>query len=86
MTQFADKAALQTRQKTGVRSYGRAAEKGGEARWSPHRLRHTFATEVRKSFGLEAVQVCLGHSKADTTQIYPERDFAKAAAVARQIG
>ena len=54
--------------------------------WSPHRLRHTFATEVRKSFGLEAVQVCLGHSQAAVSEIYAERDFAKAANVARQIG
>lgn len=71
-------------------SYGRAirraAEKAGVGQWSPHRLRHTFATEVRKSFGLEAVQVCLGHSKATVSEIYAERDFAKAANVARQIG
>lgn len=71
-------------------SYGRAirraAEKAGVGTWSPHRLRHTFATEVRKSFGLEAVQVCLGHAAAQVSEIYAERDFAKAAAVARQIG
>jgi integrase len=71
-------------------SYGRAirraAVKAGVGTWSPHRLRHTFATEVRKSFGLEAVQVCLGHSQAAVSEIYAERDFAKAAAVARQIG
>jgi integrase len=64
----------------------RAAVKAGVDPWSPHRIRHTFATEVRKSFGLEAVQVALGHSKANTTEIYAERDFAKAANVARQIG
>jgi integrase len=68
------------------RAVRRAAVKAGVGTWSPHRLRHTFATEVRKSFGLEAVQVCLGHSKANTSEIYAERDFAKAADVARQIG
>ncbi len=31
-------------------------------RWSPHRLRHSAATEIRRRFGLEAAQVCLGHS------------------------
>jgi integrase len=71
-------------------SYGRAvrraAEKAGVAPWSPHRLRHSFATEVRKSFGLEAVQVCLGHSRASTSEIYAQRDFTKAAGVAREIG
>jgi integrase len=73
-----------------TRSYGRAirraAVKAGVGTWSPHRLRHSFATEVRKQFGLEAVQVCLGHSKANTSEIYAQRDFAKAAHVARQIG
>jgi integrase len=68
------------------RAICRAAEKAGVETWSPHRLRHTFATEVRKSFGLEAVQVCLGHSQAAVSEIYAERDFAKAANVARQIG
>jgi integrase len=69
-----------------ARAVRRAAQVAGVGTWSPNRLRHTFATEVRKSFGLEAVQVCLGHSKADTTQIYAERDLLKAANVARQIG
>ncbi len=71
-------------------TYGRAIRRAALAAevdaWAPHQLRHTFATEVRKQFGLEAVQVCLGHSKADVTQVYAERDFAKAAHVARQIG
>jgi integrase len=71
-------------------SYGRAIKRAAEVAdvdsWSPHRLRHSFATEVRKSHGLEAVQVCLGHSKADVTQVYAQRDFTLAAQVARQIG
>ncbi len=71
-------------------SYGRvvrrAAEKAGVETWSPRRLRHTFATEVRKTFGLEAVQVCLGHSQAAVSEIYAERDFAKAASIAQEIG
>jgi integrase len=69
-----------------ARAVRRAAVSAGVGTWSPHRLRHTFATEVRKSFGLEAVQVCLGHSQAAVTEIYAERDFAKAARVAREIG
>ena len=55
-------------------------------RWSPNRLRHTAATEIRRRFGLEAAQVVLGHSMADVTQIYTERDLAKAAAVIREVG
>lgn len=54
--------------------------------WHPNQLRHSFATRVRKAHGLEAAQVLLGHSRADVTQVYAERDEAKAAAVAAQIG
>src|SRR5262249_9664879 len=35
--------------------------------WSPNQVRHTYATEVRKRFGLEAAQVALGHAHADVT-------------------
>jgi integrase len=55
-------------------------------RWSPNQLRHAAATEVRRAFGLEAAQVVLGHSGADVTQIYAERDLAKGVEVARRIG
>jgi len=55
-------------------------------RWSPNRLRHTAATEIRKRFGLEAAQVTLGHAAADITQVYAERDLTKAAAVMREVG
>lgn len=55
-------------------------------RWSPNQLRHTAATEIRRRFGLEAAQIVLGHSKADVTQVYAERDIAKGIEVARQIG
>jgi len=57
-----------------------------EHHWTPNQLRHSAATEIRKRFGLEAAQVCLGHSKADVTQVYAERDYTLAATVARQIG
>ena len=57
-----------------------------EHRWSPNRLRHTAATEIRKRFGLESAQVVLGHAKPNTTLIYAERDLAKAAAVIAEVG
>jgi integrase len=57
-----------------------------EHRWSPNQLRHAAATEIRRQFGLEAAQVILGHSSANVTQIYAERDLAKAMDVARQVG
>ena len=54
--------------------------------WAPNQLRHTHGTEVRKRFGLEAAQVALGHSSADVTQVYAERDLALAVRVAAEIG
>jgi integrase len=54
--------------------------------WHPNQLRHTFATKVREQYGLEAVQVLLGHERADVTQIYAERNTALAAAVAAKVG
>ncbi|MBA3485154.1 MAG: tyrosine-type recombinase/integrase, partial [Pirellulales bacterium] len=55
-------------------------------RWAPNQLRHSFATRVRKAFGLEAAQVALGHSSAAVTQVYAERDMAKGVQVAKAIG
>lgn len=55
-------------------------------RWHPNRLRHTFATRVRKGHGLEAAQVLLGHSRADVTQIYAERNEQLASAIAAEVG
>jgi integrase len=54
--------------------------------WSPNRLRHTAATEIRRRFGVEAAQVTLGHAKADVTQVYAERDMALAARVMQEVG
>ena len=54
--------------------------------WHPHQLRHAVGTEVRRRYGLEAAQVVLGHSKADVTEIYAERDLDLAKQVAREMG
>ena len=54
--------------------------------WSPNRLRHSAATEIRSEFGIEGAQVILGHSSADVTQVYAERDRRLAADIARKLG
>lgn len=54
--------------------------------WAPNQIRHTFATEVRKQFGSEAAQILLGHSKLSTTEIYAERDLARASAIVAKMG
>ena len=45
-----------------------------------------MATEVRKTFGLEAAQVVAGHANADITQVYAERDLDKAAKAIAAVG
>ena len=64
----------------------RACAKAGVEQWSPNQLRHTAGTDIRQKYGLEAAQVILGHAAADVTQVYAERDMAKAAAVMLEIG
>ena len=54
--------------------------------WTPLQVRHAKATEVRHKFGLEGAQVTLGHSKADVTQTYAERDLELAKRIAKEIG
>jgi integrase len=54
--------------------------------WCPNQLRHNFATLARRQYGLEAAQVALGHSRADVTQIYAERDLSLALKVAAEVG
>ena len=74
------KSRLTAKQESALKAWH--AEHG----WSPNQLRHTAATEIRSKFGLEAAQVTLGHSNANVTQIYAERDLAKAAEIMRQVG
>ena len=64
----------------------RACEKAKVAHWHPSQLRHSFATMARKEHGLEAAQVLLGHSRADVTQVYAERNLDLAVNVAAKIG
>jgi integrase len=61
-----------------ARAIATACEDHGIQHWHPHQLRHTHATEVRRLFGLEAAQVALGHSRANVTQVYAERDLGLA--------
>ena len=73
-----------------VGSYRRAIERAcllaNVPLWTPHRLRHSAGTHVRKEFGVEAAQLMLGHARADVTQVYAERNHARALEVAAKIG
>jgi integrase len=64
----------------------RACKKAKVPHWHPNQLRHTVATEVRSKYGLEGSQVVLGHSTANITQVYAERDFEFAKQIMKEIG
>jgi len=57
-----------------------------EHRFHPHQLRHNAATYLAKTFGIEAAQTVLGHATLTVTQVYAERDYAKAAEIMKQVG
>lgn len=72
-------------------SYGRAVARAcataGVPHWHPHQLRHNYATEVRKRYGLEAARILLGHCSALVTEaVYAERDQQAAMRIAAEIG
>jgi integrase len=55
--------------------------------WTANRLRHSFATQVRRDHGVDLAGALLGHASASTvTAVYAERDMQQAAAVALRIG
>lgn len=64
----------------------RACQKAGVPEWSPLQLRHTAATVIRAKYGIEAAQLILGHARADVTQVYAERDLARARTIMAEIG
>jgi integrase len=53
--------------------------------WAPNQLRHSIATQLRGTNGIEAAQLFLGHSKPDTTLIYAERSIDALSEIARQL-
>ena len=69
-----------------TRSIARACRKAKVPVWSPNRLRHNAATELRKRFGLEGTRTVLGHTNADMTEVYAELDFAAARKIMANVG
>lgn len=69
------------------RAIRRACDLAGIPRWHPHQLRHNYATEIRKRYGLEAARVLLGHCSALVTEaVYAERDHQAAMRIAAEVG
>jgi integrase len=69
-----------------ARAIARGCKKACVPHWAPNQLRHAAATEVRKRFGLEAVQPVLGHAHAKTSEIYAQSDAEAARRVMAEIG
>jgi integrase len=55
-------------------------------RWHPHRLRHNAATFLRRTYGLEAAQVILGHKTLSVTEIYAEKNVEAAKRIMAEVG
>jgi len=69
------------------RAIHRACDKAGVPRWSPNQLRHLASTKLRRQTGdLDAVRCVLGHSDADTSAIYAEKDLQAARTVMLKFG
>ena len=71
---------------TYCRAVKRGCKRAGVPIWTPNRLRHNRATEIRTVFGLEHAQAVLDHRSIDTTQIYAEKQEHLKQEVARKIG
>src|SRR5262249_49419716 len=54
--------------------------------WAPNQLRHNAATRLRKRYGIEIARIILGHATGFTTEIYAERDWAKAIEIVGLVG
>jgi integrase len=68
------------------RAIARACRVAGIKPFSPNRARHWAATRIRKAAGLESARTVLGHSDAETSAIYAERDMEEAREVMAMIG
>ena len=64
----------------------RACVELGISKFTAHWLRHTAATDIRESHGLDAVQAMHGHSSVDMSNHYAHLALEKAKTVARNCG
>lgn len=62
----------------------------GVEKMSPHKLRHTYGTDVTRVLGVRAAQVLLGHAQVTTTEryshVHANQAVAKAIEAARAAG
>jgi len=68
------------------RAVAEACKKAGVEAWSPGRLRHNAATNLRRVAGIDAARTVLGHAAMQVTEVYAERDEHTAREVISKIG
>ena len=73
-------ARLTPAEKTAIKSYRKLH------RWHPHQLRHSAATNLRKTYGLEVAQIILGHKTLTVTQVYAEKNVEAAMRIMAEVG
>ena len=73
----------------GIRKANRVLKQAGQneiPHWHPNQLRHNAATRLRKAYDIDTARAVLGHSSPTVTEVYAERDWAKAADAVERIG
>lgn len=63
-----------------------ACEKAKIEPWNSNQLRHSAATALRESEGIESASLILGHKSLDVTQVYAEKSERKAIELAKKHG
>jgi integrase len=56
------------------------------SKWSPYQLRHSFATNMRRDYGVEAAQLGLGHARTNIVDVYAEKNLSLIVDIARKHG
>jgi integrase len=79
-TASAWRSRLDAKQKAEIRVWRRAHA------WHPHQLRHSAATQIRKTYGLEPAQIILGHKTLTVTQVYAQRHVESAMLIMAEVG
>jgi integrase len=68
------------------KAVARACRRAGVSTWHPHRLRHSFATKMRKAHGIETARILLGHASPAMTLVYAEADRQRAMQAVAEVG
>lgn len=63
-----------------------ACKKLGIPEWGPNRLRHNALSRLEAKYGIELARIVAGHTSAETTEVYLERDLRRAVDAVAEAG